>query len=291
VKVLNPSAAGFDRANDSRIDPVQRIDGGASLQRAHADLWSALHRMAAITALNRPPITEALVDFRVMLPPSFSADAFREAKPDLANRYPQIDEMRQFETTIELNADKPPATDHRDRGLLGLKFTTPDNRQVAQFRTDGFTLNRLKPYTSWGELEPEALRLWSVYVRIARPNAVRRIALRYINRIDLPLDTDLARWLEVAPPHFPGVEGAVADYVMRVTTQDPAFGTTSSVVQSLQRVPGHSARVLTADIDVYEVGDVATEVDALGPILDRLRNIKNRIFFGMITDNLVARFQ
>lgn len=247
--------------------------------------------MATITALSRPPITEALVDLRVTLPPSFSADAFRQAKAELASSYPQLEEMRQFETTIELNAGKPPATAYRYQGLLGLKFTTSDGRQVAQFRKDGFTLNRLHPYTSWSELQPEALRLWSVYARLARPNAVRRIALRYINRIDLPLDGDLTQYLEVAPPRFPGGEGLVSDYVMRVTTRDPASGTTSTVAQSLQRAPGRPTRMLTADIDVYELRDAATGEATLGPILDRLRNIKNRIFFGMITDKLVAQFQ
>ena len=62
-----------------------------------------------------------------------------------------------------------------------------DDLTVAQFRADGFTMNRLKPYTGWAMLLPQVLDLWDAYVTVAQPAHVARVALRYINRLDLSL--------------------------------------------------------------------------------------------------------
>ncbi len=57
-------------------------------------------------------------------------------------------------------------------GIVALVYQgfskTPDRLNVAQFRRDGFTFNRLRPYTKWEEIRPEALRLWQLYTAKAK---------------------------------------------------------------------------------------------------------------------------
>ena len=73
-----------------------------------------------------------------------------------------------------------------------------------QFRINGFTFNRLKPYTSWGDILPQVKDLWSLYIDIASPESITRIAVRYINNIEIPKPDNIvfSDYLKV-PPKIP----------------------------------------------------------------------------------------
>ena len=48
------------------------------------------------------------------------------------------------------------------------------------------TINKLKPYSSWNEFKPLIFYALEKYQRAAHPKAIRRLGLRYINRIEIP---------------------------------------------------------------------------------------------------------
>src|SRR5579864_1452406 len=136
--------------------------------------------MAVLRRLANAPITEAIVDFRVTLPPGFEVEAFTSLKGKLRDTYPVVEERRLFEARFEMKEGKALPPDTEEKGLQGYFFQSEDRRNIAQFRRDGFTYNRLAPYTSWGDLQPEALRLWDLYAEVAAPEKLDRLALRYI---------------------------------------------------------------------------------------------------------------
>lgn len=93
-------------------------------------------------------------------------------------------------------------TKTRDLGLHGYFFRSDDGKNIAQFRIDGFTFNRLKPYTSLDDILPLAMEMWRVYCDTAQPEVVTRLALRYINYIPLPPSLrNFNEYLRAAPPH------------------------------------------------------------------------------------------
>jgi len=48
------------------------------------------------------------------------------------------------------------------------------------------TYSHLPPYSNWNAFRDEVRPLWERYVEFVKPEAVTRIALRYINRIYIP---------------------------------------------------------------------------------------------------------
>ena len=64
---------------------------------------------------------------------------------------------------------------------------TEREREMIQLRVDGFTFNRLKPYTSWEKIFPRAYRFWKKYLDCVEPVGVTRLATRYINALDVPI--------------------------------------------------------------------------------------------------------
>lgn len=213
--------------------------------------------MATIRHLRNAPITEAVVDFRVSLPSDFRAEDLRAAKERLSEAYPHGEERKGFQALFEFTGLQPAAAQTRDLGFHGLWLKSEDQKTIGQFRIDGFTFNRLKPYTSWEAVIPEAMRLWRVYADIARPRSVTRLALRYINRLDLPgPGIELDDYILTAPK-LPGtVPHIVSAFATRTVLEHPEQRLMATVAQVLEMSMESPSRSLLLDIDVYRVGEL-----------------------------------
>jgi uncharacterized protein (TIGR04255 family) len=247
--------------------------------------------MARVRHLRKAPISEAIVDFRVSLPRDFRPDRLREAGERLARDYPETIEPKRMETRFEFSGGQPSETT-RDLGFQGIWIRTEDQKTVAQFRVDGFTFNRLKPYTRWEQILPEALRLWGVYLELANPLSVTRIALRYINHMNLPgSGAELSDYIQTSPRLPPGVPQILSNFATRVVLEYPERRMSANVIQVLEIGVETSAPSLLFDIDVYRAGDFKVDAATMEEILGDLRQYKNDIFFGSLTERFVEAFE
>jgi len=246
--------------------------------------------MAKQRHLNNAPIVEAIIDFRVKLPSGYNVTEFSSLKKTLSKDYPQMNESWTFEEEIMVKG-KQIEQIVKDRGLRGYFFKSSDGKNVAQFREDGFTLSRLKPYSDWETVLAEAKKLWSLYLKTASPELITRLATRYINRMDIPLPINNFRQYLTAPPIIPkSLPQRVSRYLTRVTIVDPD-DIMANIIQALERSskPGHVAIIL--DIDVYKQMEAGFPENQIWPTFEKLRNLKNRIFFDSITEETAKLFE
>ncbi|CAN5584068.1 hypothetical protein BH10ACI3_BH10ACI3_10010 [soil metagenome] len=137
--------------------------------------------------LKTPPIIEAVLDIECDLPPSLKMTEMEaKARKELNKGYPKFRHIYIQEHQLEAKIDEPPKLSIRE-GVQGLQFIHKDGKQVVQFRGQGFSFNRLAPYTSLDKYLPQIKKAWTTYVQLASPVRIRLIRLRYINRILLPL--------------------------------------------------------------------------------------------------------
>jgi len=246
----------------------------------------------AIRHLRNAPITEAIVDFRVVQRKEVAPETLREAKDRLAPRYPICIERKGTEALVDFAGGRPSGVRSRDLGLQGVWLKTPDEKSIGQFRVDGFTFNRLKPYTSWDELLPEALKLWRAYVELIGPEAVTRVALRYINHLGLPPALgDLDEYLTAEPRLPPSIPQVLNSFSSRIVVQDPERELSANVTQALEVGVQSAAPTLLLDIDAYRTGEFRTSEETLLPILSDLRTYTNAIFFGSLTEKLIKGYE
>lgn len=245
--------------------------------------------MAIQRHLARAPITEAVIDLRAELAPDFDPASFHELTRQASADYPIVEPAHLFSGQIEISGRGiSQRTD--DRGLHGLICRSADQKQIAQFRRDGFTFNRLKPYTSWDQVFREAWRLWGKYRQIAAPRHISRIAVRYINHIAIPAECDFGRYLTDAPALPPAMPASMQSYFKRVVGQDPATKHCAIVVHALEAGPERATWVLLMDIDVFSVS-TGEGLDAnLEGTFQELHEQKNRIFFSALTEEAVGMF-
>lgn len=242
--------------------------------------------------LSKAPLNEALIDIRTSVPEDFQGDRFLDLKETLAEGYPKVEVRQAMRAEFRLAGGQAKTT---PLGVHGVFFSSEDGKQIAQFRVDGFTFNRLRPYTSWKEIFPEALRLWGHYVEIAgvnRVNYVSRIAVRYINRIDLAVPVlDFADHL-TAPPEIPrGLPQSLSGFLTRVSIEDPETKNSAIVTQSLEKGVDDELVSVILDIDAYRQGTFSDRASDLIPMFEELRLLKNRIFFGFITEQTAIGYE
>jgi len=243
--------------------------------------------MANPRSLRNPPIKEALIDFRIATDSTIDAGRL-EALRGLLPGYPAVEEKRQFKAEVRVDKGEVLSPAVTDLGFNGLLFRTTDGTRLVQFRRDGFTLNQLGGYRNANELINEGLRLWGLYADLVKPSAVTRVAFRYINSLSLPYKSgdSFGRFLTAPPPGPPDDRlKLVSSFLSRVVCHEE--DRVAAVTQKLENSPLDLPTPVSLDIDVFVVRDVEPTATALTPILATLRDLKNRVFFALLTDEAI----
>lgn len=248
--------------------------------------------MAGYEHLNNAPITEAVVDFRVRHAADLHFDKLEQVKQLLNDEYPESNMIRSGYFEFGFKEGQPIVVPPGEETILGYKLTSSDKTQVVQFRTNGFTFSRLKPYTRWEEILEEAKRLWQLYVKISVPESVTRIAARYINHMMVPLPImDFKDYL-TAPPIVPkDIPEELGAFLTRVSVHDRHSGLTANIVQSMEISVENNQVTLILDIDVYKQEEYKVDDERIWSEFTNIRDMKNKIFFNSITEKAKELFK
>ncbi len=247
--------------------------------------------MAEIAHLNNAPIYEALIDLKTKLKSDFDVKQFLSIHEKIKNQYPEKTEAIEFESKLELKKDLKPLSTSSET-LKGYWFRTIDKKQIVQTRIDGFTFNRLNPYECWENLRDEAYRIWKIYRDLVNPEIIR-VAVRYINKISIPLYPqpllDFNEYLTAAPIIPKELPQGVNSFFNKVVIEEPDTGITAIITQVFEQIVDPRYCPIMLDIDVFKHKEFFENNEAW-ELFERLRNFKNRIFFSLITEKLKELF-
>ena len=170
--------------------------------------------------------------------------------------------------------------------IIGYKGISQDKRQIIQFQKYGFSFSRLEIYNGWEKNYKEALRLWNIYCEIVNPQAITRVATRFINRFQIPdIFTKASMYFNTHIQYNKDISPAWNQISYRLLLSH-GNGIKSHVIfdnnvnQSVQSVDA------VFDIDVFSDSLLQTDTVALENIFNQLRKIKNDIFEKSITDKI-----
>jgi uncharacterized protein (TIGR04255 family) len=243
--------------------------------------------------LSRAPIVEAALSINTVLPDSVNQETLASFQERLGGRYPTKEVRMVWSGQVEMKPADTPQITTTSGGPSGYIFRSADNRQAVQALRQGFTFSRFKPYQDWDTFSREARDLWSRYATLAKPEKVTRIGLRYINRLDLPLPfNDFKEYLLTVPEIAPGLPQGLASFFFRVVIpvdKAEAFAIITETIVEGEESKGVVPVIL--DIDVFRTGAFPIVADKLWPAFDRLRELKNDLFFKTLTDKAKDLFK
>jgi uncharacterized protein (TIGR04255 family) len=136
----------------------------------------------------------------------------------------------------------------------------------------------------------EARGHWQKFLEILGPVVIGRLAVRYINAIEVPIGADFDEYLTAGPRIPQPLPQLYTSFVQRVTVPFDEVNGYAIITQALE-LPGDKGPVTVMDIDVAcncSIGGAASES---WERLSKLRDIKNRIFFASVTPKALEAYK
>jgi len=245
--------------------------------------------MALTRPLAKPPIREAIIELRTELVDFTRIDAVRER---LARSFPNAKPFRLASVAMPLPEERRGV----EAGQAGWRCESEDGAAVVLLRTDGLSYGCLSGYSGWEAFVDRFLSVWSAYVGLAAPVELRRIGVRYVNDLRLPLGSqpDLERYLTCLPRAPAGLAPEMTDFLVQMTLPGGLEGLRVAVTQATD-ASARSDHELPVILDIDTSWERRLTVDERLPlrlpeVLGTIRELKNRVFFGLLTEELASRY-
>jgi uncharacterized protein (TIGR04255 family) len=238
----------------------------------------------AVGHYSRAPITEAILDLKVILPDNFPIERFLEIQARVRDRFPTSEPIHVGSLAIQAGPEIQVDASRQHSGFL---FRSKDGLRIFQATLQGFTFNRLAPYHSWEEFSNDARNLWEIYKDICRPAFVTRAAVRYINRIDIPVEgpIKLQDYLKTAPDIASGLpQKNLSSFFMQLQIPQEDLNCMLVINETLALPPSPGFISVIFDIDLFRQQVWQSDDEDIWDFLTQLRERKNQVFRESITE-------
>ena len=235
----------------------------------------------------RPPIAEAIVELRFG---GFARQSdLQDAKTGLTSAYARVEDLQQVTMNLSLDQAKPPRPI-----LVGHKLTSADGTGVVQITESVFVFSQLPPYPGWPAFEKRARAALRKAGTLYANRPIVRAALRYINRIDVPLGADenasVDDYLTVTVTDLPFEHESIGAMSFNIATaiDGGRFGVAINGGRASPPLLQQISFLL--DISVYN----QVNVPGFRKIWEHIREMrdwKNRVFEACVTDRARELFQ
>ncbi|MGA7954867.1 MAG: TIGR04255 family protein [Gloeobacterales cyanobacterium] len=226
----------------------------------------------------KAPIIEALIHIGIQPPEGKSFSVTENVYPYIKEDYPDREEIQRAQIKFDQGLMEPSQVVQ-----VGYKYSTSDKKQILQAQIDGFTFSRLAPYTTWEDLRNEAQRLWKFYQESVAPLAITRLAVRYINKLDLPLPIrDFRDYLRTYPEVSSDMPIGLEGYLMQLQIPYPEQQAIVTLSQTL--LPLSTPEFISIQLDIEVTSSQVLGDEDSWATLEKLRTIKNEMFEASITN-------
>jgi uncharacterized protein (TIGR04255 family) len=231
------------------------------------------------------PITEALIDIRVNYAQGTTLEKLKKFGEEVRERYPHENTREMMEGKIDFSTPTPRS--QSTRSTVGYIYHSEDRKQAVQVRLDGFTFSRFAPYQNWGHMMDETKRLWDLFVALFEPTLVLRVAVRYVNQINLPLNEgtlSFEHYLSTFPKIGTDDDILLEQFLLRLVMPQNDISAQLILTEALLPQQGASLGVIL-DIDLFRENlSLPARSPEIWDMLERFRERKNRFFEVSITD-------
>lgn len=241
--------------------------------------------------LARAPIVEGLVQFHVKPSSKAPAEDLARFKESMSKQYSVQKQINRMQAAFELKSGEVPIP-KLTADMHGYRLERADPAFVILARRDDLVVSKIAPYDKWENLIAEARQIWPRYTEKMAPELITRVATRFINRIELPIEKlDFETYL-ATPPRIPkGLPEVLSSFLMRVALVDEDTGASIAISQVLEDANFEKNRVpLLIDIDVYKAVEFPSNGEEVWQLLEKMRDLKNRAFFGSLTPKAIEGF-
>jgi uncharacterized protein (TIGR04255 family) len=231
----------------------------------------------------KAPITEGVIHLSVA--GTASPEELQKLVKRFAKDYPQQDALSTINVALNTTAGAVTV----QQNPQGYRLKSTDQADLVLIFADGVAASRLSPYLGWEHLRGRAHTAWAEWHRAVTYSPPKRIGIRYVNRIDIPIRQaeilDIDDYLSFSPrvPDFSKqpLNGFLVQATRPTDLEHWSVTTTSSLVSPPPLIDHVS---LLLDIDVFRTEQIPGRNEDLWNCIDAVRPLKNAIFEACVTD-------
>lgn len=250
-----------------------------------------------IEDITKPPAIEAIIELKFPPPEeAVSVDIFADLIKEFESEFPVVKKFYMHMAKLDLGQQSASNTQGHTRQLgYNLQTAETGNYQTVWFHLDKLLVSNVGLYCGGDPLIELFERAWKAYVKCTNYKKADRLAMRYINKIEMHPD-DLHKRLTVLPA-LPEVDSpifinemmcssAVADEKLENKANLNYFFKTKS-----QAEDGTEKIEVFIDIDAYYQGEIDNQKwDIIRSKLESIRKFKNIFFLGSFTQDGLKEF-
>jgi len=173
-----------------------------------------------------------------------------------------------------------------------MRFLREDEKAFVQIGPDLIAVNHLEPYPTWEGFEPIVHQCFEEYSDTTKPKGVRRIGLRYINRIELASEQiELEDYFLIYPHVGPDLpqQFPVCIAGIEVPYQDGRDTLRLQLTSAEPKAPGNVAFLL--DLDYFLARAEALEITSALEWVSDAHKVVQGAFEACLTDRLRKEFE
>jgi uncharacterized protein (TIGR04255 family) len=230
----------------------------------------------------RPPVIEAVID--IQFSDALGQRDLERIREKFKKRYPVAAARQNVEVLFGPHGAAAKASP------VGYQLTSGDGVDIVLVQINGITTSRLPPYPGWEQLFERATDNYSRFTKVAGRRAITRVATKFVNRIDIPVEKlngrQVSDFVTIGIGIPDGIAESVSTYSMTATFID--FVSKYLVMIETGMAPQALLEHISFDfnIDVSLAQQIPLKMDDVWDVIAQFRAVKNRIFEESITDAL-----
>ena len=245
--------------------------------------------MKEYPVLENPPVVMAL--FQLKFDSSSVALAeFNQCDNRLKNRFPIRKEnvsvgINLHNSSIPLGKSNIKGTS--DAKLSSFVYITTDQKEKLEISEGTITFIDEVKYTAWRDFKQKVIDILSMLSEILENIEIYRTSIRFINRFDIPDFSVPQEYVTTVITNSTGeTTFPIRQYGFRLQYDVPETNIYAIVNQNVEKnLDDRYSYVL--DIDVLDRQSILFQLDTISTNLEKIREVKNDLFFESITKKTV----
>lgn len=233
------------------------------------------------------PLVEALLDIQFDTP--LNDDEMAAAQEALRPVYPSFTGIPHLELSFDIEQE---ALDVAQREVR-YRGDGADPTEVVLLQPNGMATSQLTPYRDWNALFGRFVRDLETVEKTTRNRNPRRIAVRSINRIDVPPHGRAVRYEDYFAlyPHLPRGLDPIADFGMQIVLNVPEIDAVAKIAVSGTPPAVEGMASFLLDIDLFRTANLPADRSELYGLFAAFRKAKNDLYRTCLTPQALREFE
>jgi len=242
--------------------------------------WQELPHPPVVLALFQVKFRQEVVDW----------DIVKRIEGCIIEQYPVcvVHNQSKFSISSPLQVGCQTVKADTDTKIIGYTFSTKDQKVKLNIEQGTVTYHDERKYAGWDHFKSSISSFLSLISPIISDSIIQCVSIRFINKFVLPDFKNPLDYTNIIISSAVEIEHAypVSKYSFKLFHEIPETNIKGWVNHSLDNVDGKLNYIF--DIDILNHENIVYDQDTIMDMLEKMRDVKNEIFFETLTEKTLS---